>query len=1380
MAAPVSTRDLAPQDFFEKRSFPELTDRLVFAPFRFDPRHQDAVVWWPALIYEDPTEMEARHPDPANKRYRMSLVTLMIRASLEYQGTRLFYIEYLGRPLSDAQVLPESEFKTYFASLGYVMMHMLGRPQYFADKAEERTVLPATYFDFHRGCEEAAKMMDPDNEELPDVLEHAECEWNKWAQTAAPELQQEGVPAATALPASTTTAAATSSARPTGRPGREHMAAAALPGSPNHSIAAVSVAGESMVSATSHLTPASTVATGMTSASAAASRAHHEETSSIPNYNGWPAHMDFPIGAAPWAQVHSSLLLRGWKRYLDGDTIVYSYMNQGPSLTVSQMQALAEQRYGWKREPAQVQTPSPSRFSRRRQEETPSTNAKDYSFGFAWKHWLQPKGWTRVPSRGKDRSLFDYYYLQDYIEESDDLSRYKEGKDYFVCHYAVMDWCRENGIFKDHVESSASEAESVSSFVAEDPSTLLEEVQSELGNKKKNSRKPKKKKKKAKTLRNYSFGVLWAIHLEPSGWTMQRTKRNPLFDYYYVKPGRSVENGEEGKDYFTTTNGVLDYCAANNDYPASSSPETTTTDAMFSTEDEEDEDESTKHPAETEDDQTIGDQTEFSTPGTRTKPQDPSKPLPREDDDECMTDLEARYLWDNLWPSLKKLGWTYERAWNILHDWYYIRPRQIFSDVPRDAMVQGIHYFISPDEVIEYVKKMDQLEAAGMSSSECEAELTKQLDSSQDGSRVTRRKPGSSDEDEPLKTMVSRKKNTRKQAAAEHSKKTKKPNAPKPKDNRPLWCQLNVEVDKDTNPAPWNVDPLPKNNLHKLVTDVGGFRFTGTFYTREDDDSVKFSDMTEAFKYNARLGVGNYIVNKDASAEEKATFFRLCDYAFCPGQDSQHVKTRQLDQDEIEQCLEELAKFEKRADGCWHDTIAGFREKELKPTYSSLKDLLRDLRGVEHLEGPSMGRMRRPTTYQQLLTAFRLSIAEDSIVDTLGRNDEVKSHEPDDNRSKKSATSGDEMDFAKECERQMQSPSKSGRKRRAPVAAAFVSDSAKKRDTEKKENERMMKSIKAHTFLTRNKELGQEINPEIAALASIVDAKWEVAQQLGAFYQSGCYRLNDRYGTRYLKIPIPEYTSSDALFQHIATYGGYNLNDIKEDFRNIAKLELACANVPEFRREWPEYRMLEDHEGTTLLGTLGFKRPTPGSEEWVVPQRLLEYTNPYVEGSPRLLKETYSSTDELRVALRSVPDLEHGLNEGRGRRRENTLNKDVMLVLRLWIATGPAGPDAVVYEMPPSDNEGFLEATTEAHANTEGTDAGMEVSSPNSQFLATQEHQGFPSPTRHEDLLTQPNESDDDDEVMESLGNIDFGNETPSKHENPHQNLLTQAPMDEE
>ncbi len=31
---------------------------------------------------------------------------------------------------------------------------------------------------------------------------------------------------------------------------------------------------------------------------------------------------------------------------------------------------------------------------------------------------------------------------------------------------------------------------------------------------------------------------------------------------------------------------------------------------------------------------TIGDQTEYSTPGTRTKPQDPSLPLLRDDDDD--------------------------------------------------------------------------------------------------------------------------------------------------------------------------------------------------------------------------------------------------------------------------------------------------------------------------------------------------------------------------------------------------------------------------------------------------------------------------------------------------------------------------------------------------------------------------------------------------------------------------------------------------------------------------------------------------------------------------------------------------------------------------
>ena len=211
---------------------------------------------------------------------------------------------------------------------------------------------------------------------------------------------------------------------------------------------------------------------------------------------------------------------------------------------------------------------------------------------------------------------------------------------------------------------------------------------------------------------------------------------------------------------------------------------------------------------------------------------------------------------------------------------------------------------------------------------------------------------------------------------------------------------------------------------------------------------------------------------------------------------------------------------------------------------------------------------------------------------------------------------------------------------------------------------------------------------EICSLVNVPDRHWKILRHLSVRYYmaTGTFTLSARYGVNYSPDPSDRCNSTDEVFRRFATYGGYDLSDVvDEEHRALARLEIARANVPGHRSNWMTYRMLKDHEAVSLLYTLGFQHPQSGGLEWLVPDRLLQYVNPYVEGTPRLLKEQYATTAELRVALRSIPDLEYNPGKGRCRNRKRTLSPDVLIALRLWIAYAPQGPEACRYDANPED-----------------------------------------------------------------------------------------------
>jgi len=96
----------------------------------------------------------------------------------------------------------------------------------------------------------------------------------------------------------------------------------------------------------------------------------------------------------------------------------------------------------------------------------------------------------------------------------------------------------------------------------------------------------------------------------------------------------------------------------------------------------------------------------------RTQPQDPAIPLLSSPEDDSSTTSSELYEWNNVWDLLQRAGWKVIKAgkFNLLHDWYYVRPNRNPGD---SQCVLGRHYFTSQNEVIEFVKSVDEKQSSG-------------------------------------------------------------------------------------------------------------------------------------------------------------------------------------------------------------------------------------------------------------------------------------------------------------------------------------------------------------------------------------------------------------------------------------------------------------------------------------------------------------------------------------------------------------------------------------------------------------------------------------------------------------------------------------------
>ncbi len=61
----------------------------------------------------------------------------------------------------------------------------------------------------------------------------------------------------------------------------------------------------------------------------------------------------------------------------------------------------------------------------------------------------------------------------------------------------------------------------------------------------------------------YLFKNVWA-HLKGDGWKWEKTRRNTLSNWYYVRPGKDHKTGIPGTDYFSSEEQVLEWAKSVN------------------------------------------------------------------------------------------------------------------------------------------------------------------------------------------------------------------------------------------------------------------------------------------------------------------------------------------------------------------------------------------------------------------------------------------------------------------------------------------------------------------------------------------------------------------------------------------------------------------------------------------------------------------------------------------------------------------------------------------------------------------------------------------------------------------------------------------------
>lgn len=220
-------------------------------------------------------------------------------------------------------------------------------------------------------------------------------------------------------------------------------------------------------------------------------------------------------------------------------------------------------------------------------------------------------------------------------------------------------------------------------------------------------------KKAEKQSEPSSFISDWADlwhQLKQEGWTVIKAgKYNCLHDWYWVRPGCDPGHPSSivGQDYFVSMLDVMEFVQHSNGTNENSKGRFEKEEDELSVQSFDDslkKEESVLKPSAPVRSQRHQPLTPID---CKTKPQDPAIPLPFSPDSVTSTNSEDIYDWNNLWPTLQKAGWKVIRAgkFNKLHDWYYVRPNRDPAD--KNCKL-GSHYFTTPDDVIQYVKMVDE------------------------------------------------------------------------------------------------------------------------------------------------------------------------------------------------------------------------------------------------------------------------------------------------------------------------------------------------------------------------------------------------------------------------------------------------------------------------------------------------------------------------------------------------------------------------------------------------------------------------------------------------------------------------------------------------
>jgi len=334
----------------------------------------------------------------------------------------------------------------------------------------------------------------------------------------------------------------------------------------------------------------------------------------------------------------------------------------------------------------------------------------DDAWSDVWKT-MRKTGWTWKVGSGL---MTDYYYIKPGCNVKDG----EEGKDYFVSEEDVRcfaernyGWNRRVDCAEDVGSRGRGRTRSLSTSSEESHFSQAKAPAAAEIKSKKTAQKSRHSPQKEQNEHTssvplhpdlYNWKSLWPA-LQKDGWKVVKAgKYNQLHDWYYVRPDCDPgdDSSELHVDYFLSEEDVCRFAKENNYFDGyeESAP-------VYEEVVELEQSRQRKQPPK----RSKSSSKHPSTPeGCKTKPQDPAKPL-LSSAESCNSQSSSSgndyYEWGNLWPILQTGGWRVVKAFNPLHDWYYVRPNRD----PRDSRNKlGRHYFTCPDDVVDFVKSLDE------------------------------------------------------------------------------------------------------------------------------------------------------------------------------------------------------------------------------------------------------------------------------------------------------------------------------------------------------------------------------------------------------------------------------------------------------------------------------------------------------------------------------------------------------------------------------------------------------------------------------------------------------------------------------------------------